>query len=74
MNPLTIFLALAVLAGARTADAKGCVKGAVVSGVAEHLAHHHAVLGAVAGCAIDNHYAHKHEVERRSAAAAAQRP
>lgn len=38
------------------AHAEGCLKGAVVGGVAGHLKHH-AVLGAVAGCAIGHHLA-----------------
>ena len=38
------------------AQAEGCLKGAVVGGVAGHLKHH-AVIGAVAGCAIGHHLA-----------------
>lgn len=37
----------------------GCLKGAVVGGVAGHFAHHHTVLGAIAGCAIAHHMAVK---------------
>jgi uncharacterized protein YcfJ len=76
------FLVIAVsaaalcLSGAGAADAKGCLKGAVVGGVAGHFAHRHTVLGAAAGCAIGHHMAHKKEVEERRAAQAqaAQKP
>lgn len=49
-------------------EAKGCLKGAVVGGVAGHFAHRHTVLGAAAGCAVGHHLAHKKEVEERRAA------
>jgi hypothetical protein len=68
MKLLSIVLPLALLAGAGSADAKGCLKGAVVGGVAGHFAHHHALLGAAAGCAIGHHLAHKHDIEKRKAA------
>ena len=38
-----------------TAQAAGCVSGAAVGGVAGHLAGHHGVLGAAAGCAVGHH-------------------
>ena len=44
------------------AQAAGCLKGAVVGGVAGHFAHH-GVLGAGAGCVIGHHEAAKHERE-----------
>ena len=50
-------LSLAAIAG--TAQAKGCVGGAVVGGVAGHVAGRHTVLGAAAGCAIGHHEATK---------------
>ena len=43
-----------------TADARGCLKGAAVGGVAGHLAHHHAVAGAAIGCAVGHYRAHHH--------------
>jgi hypothetical protein len=58
------------LSAAGAAEAKGCLKGAVVGGVAGHFAHRHTVLGAAAGCAIGHHMAHKKEVEERRAAQA----
>ena len=55
--------ALAVFMGAgwvvAPAQAAGCLKGAAVGGVAGHLAGHHGVLGAGAGCVIGHHEATK---------------
>jgi hypothetical protein len=45
--------AFLTLATVTTADAKGCLKGAVVGGTAGHLAGHHGMLGAAAGCFLD---------------------
>ena len=39
-----------------TANAKGCIKGAIVGGLARHMAGHGKV-GAVAGCVIGRHEA-----------------
>jgi hypothetical protein len=61
----TIFLTLAIitsfltLATITSADAKGCIKGALVGGTAGHFAGHHGVLGAAAGCVIGRHEANK---------------
>jgi hypothetical protein len=52
------------LAAAGTANAAGCLKGAVVGGVAGHYAGHHAVVGAVGGCIVGHHVAKKHAEER----------
>ena len=41
------------------ADAAGCLKGAVVGGVAGHFMHRHGVLGATAGCVVGRHEANK---------------
>jgi len=60
------------LGAAGAVQAKGCLKGAVVGGVAGHFAHRHTVLGAAAGCAIGHHIEHKKEVEARRAAQAQQ--
>lgn len=58
MGKKTIFsVAMATLLLASSfAQAAGCLKGAVVGGVAGHLKHH-AVIGAVAGCAIGHNLA-----------------
>ena len=50
---VAMVFALAVAAGPG-AEAKGCIKGAVVGGVAGHFVHH-GWLGAAAGCAIGHH-------------------
>lgn len=49
--------------GAPTAHAKGCIKGALVGGVAGHFAHH-GILGAAAGCVVGHHLANKHAHEQ----------
>jgi len=53
---LAIILALAAVT---PANAKGCLKGAVVGGVAGHYTVHHGLLGAAAGCIIGRHEAKK---------------
>jgi hypothetical protein len=50
-------LALALTATTVTADAKGCIKGAIVGGVAAHYAGRHTWLGAAAGCLAGRHFA-----------------
>jgi outer membrane lipoprotein SlyB len=49
------------LAAVRSAEAKGCLKGAAVGGVAGHFAGHHGVLGAAAGCVVGRHEANKRD-------------
>src|SRR5436305_1612881 len=60
MKGLVIASALvlgAVLLPTGPAQAKGCIKGAVVGGTAGHFMGHHGILGAMAGCAIGHHHA-----------------
>ena len=38
-----------------SAEAKGCIKGALVGGTASQFAGHHGLLGAAAGCVIGRH-------------------
>ena len=52
-------LAFAIAGVAGAADAKGCIKGAVVGGAAGYFANHHGALGAAAGCVIGHHEASK---------------
>jgi len=68
INSLNYLKSLILLAWSRgqfpghevtTADAKGCLKGAVVGGTAGHFAGHHGILGAAAGCVIGRHQANK---------------
>jgi hypothetical protein len=54
------------LFGVTSADAKGCIKGALIKGaliggVAGHYAGHHGLLGAASGCIIG-----RHEAKRRA--------
>lgn len=51
-------LALALFA---CSDHAGCGKGAILGGVAGHMAGKHGVAGAAAGCAIGHHAAKKKE-------------
>lgn len=62
MKTLAIASALvlgATLLPAGPAQAKGCLKGAVVGGVAGRYAANHGVLGALAGCVVGRHYANR---------------
>ena len=54
----TLALALTPLLSAVPAEAKGCLKGAVVGGAAGHLVHH-GVAGAVGGCIVGHHIANE---------------
>ena len=60
MKTLMIAAAMGMVLAAGQADAKGCLKGAMVGGVAGHMAHH-GVLGAVGGCAVGHHMASKQQ-------------
>lgn len=56
-NIARLLFATSLLAGPiGSADAAGCLKGAVVGGVAGHFAHH-PIVGAAVGCAIGHHRA-----------------
>ncbi|HEY1795932.1 MAG TPA: hypothetical protein VGG57_07415 [Stellaceae bacterium] len=70
MKTLSIALAVAALAFGSatlpgTANAAGCVKGAVVGGAAGHFMGHHTLAGAAVGCAIGHHEATKRQREER---------
>jgi len=57
IHTLSAGLALALMAGAASpVQAKGCLKGAVVGGVAGHMVHH-GLLGAAGGCVVGHHMA-----------------
>ena len=57
--------ALLLLAASNGVQAKGCLKGAAVGAVAGHVARHHAVLGAAAGCVVGHHLAKKKERQEK---------
>ena len=59
---LALMMALSIWSPA--ANAAGCLKGAVVGGVAGHYAGNHGLLGAGASCLIGRHYAKKHAREQ----------
>ena len=71
MKIIPVTAALLLGAGLVPAHAAGCIKGAAVGGVAGHIAGHHGLLGAAAGCAVGRHEANKHA---RQAAAAQPAP
>ncbi|TLU73386.1 hypothetical protein [Lichenicoccus roseus] len=52
--------------GARTKPSGGCLKYGAAGAVGGHFAHHHAVLGAVGGCAVGAYV--KHRSKKRIAA------
>lgn len=58
MVTAALLAAVAVLPIA-SANAAGCIRGAVVGGVAGHYLGHHGLLGAGAGCLIGRHHANK---------------
>lgn len=70
MKTLSIALAAAALvvsaaAVPGSANAAGCIKGAVVGGATGHFVGHHTLAGAAIGCAIGHHEAAKRAREER---------
>jgi hypothetical protein len=61
---VTVGIAGGVGVPAGSAQAAGCLKGAVVGGVAGHFVHHHGLIGAGVGCAIGHHEAAKRAREQ----------
>jgi outer membrane lipoprotein SlyB len=67
---LAAALAASMVMLAGTAQAAGCIKGAVVGGIAGHyVGKGHAVLGAVTGCAVGHHLAKVKRQEQATARA-----
>jgi hypothetical protein len=66
--------AISLLAVTVPADAKGCIKGALVGGATGHLAGHHGALGAAAGCVIGHHEANKRNNPQPSTTGSAPQP
>ena len=60
---LAVAAALLVLGATSAANAKGCIKGAAVGGVAGHVAHHHGLIGAGIGCLVGRHHAKQKELQ-----------
>jgi hypothetical protein len=68
MIPAAFAVAVAAVALSSTpAPARGCIKGAIIGGVAGHFVGHHGLLGAGAGCVIGHHEAAKHAREQQRA-------
>jgi hypothetical protein len=72
MKAMMISAAFAVAAtvialSSTPATARGCIKGAIIGGVAGHFVGHHGLLGAGAGCLIGHHEAAKHERQHERA-------
>ncbi len=49
-------------------EAKGCLKGAAIGGIGGHVAGHHGLIGAAAGCAVGHHMANKKQAAAASPA------
>ncbi|MGY2736339.1 hypothetical protein [Sphingomonas sp. UYP23] len=71
MRIVSLLAVAAALASASPVLAKGCIRGAAAGGVAGHfVGKGHAVMGAVAGCAIaHHHYAKQARAEKAAARA-----
>ena len=71
MRYVSIIAIPLLIASASPVMAKGCLRGAAAGGVAGHfVGKGHAVLGAVAGCAIAHHHYAKQARAQRAAARA----
>lgn len=46
------------ITGAAPTEAAGCIKGAIIGGLAAHLTHHNGVLGALGGCVVGRVVSH----------------
>ena len=55
------------------AEAKGCLKGALVGGVCSLYAGQHSVMGAIGGCAVGHHMANE-KAKQQAAPEGAQSP
>jgi len=59
MKNAVLCAALVMVVSISAADAKGCLKGAIIGGTAGHFAGHHGFIGAAAGCLVGRHEAKK---------------
>ena len=61
MNTKTLVCVVATAAALLpgVSNAKGCLKGAAIGGIGGHVAGHHGLIGAAAGCAVGRHMADK---------------
>lgn len=59
MRSIILSVTALALVGSVNVASAGCLGGAAVGGVAGHVAGHHGLLGAAAGCAVGHHMAKK---------------
>lgn len=71
MNRFLVMAATLALAISSPVYAKGCIKGAIVGGVAGSAVGH-GKLGAAAGCVVGHHEANKNDAAKSTAPAASQ--
>ncbi|GJE02563.1 hypothetical protein [Methylobacterium isbiliense] len=57
-------LVVMTLMGVRAAEAKGCIKGAIIGGVAGHYLADRGIVGAVAGCLTGRYIASRNAKRR----------
>jgi hypothetical protein len=68
----SLVIASAALFATGAAQAKGCLEGAAVGGVAGHVAGDHGAVGAAGGCAVGHHEAAKKDKKAKQAPSASQ--
>ena len=56
---------IVLLLAPSVSQAKGCIKGTLIGGVAGHYAGRHGLLGAAAGCIIGRHQSHAAQQQPR---------
>ena len=60
-----LLLVSALGIGSANASPGGCLKYGAAGAVAGHVAHHHAVLGAMGGCAVGMYRRHEYKKQQR---------
>ncbi len=73
LRALALATVLPLVAIGAPAQAKGCIKGAIVGGAVGHVAGKHGFAGAAAGCAVGHHRATVKDREKAAAQANADR-
>lgn len=71
---LTLALVSYFAVFSQAAEAKGCLKGAAVGGVAGHVVGGHGLLGAAGGCAVGRHEANKKAKQEAAQSTPVQEP
>jgi hypothetical protein len=60
-----LIFAVLLLAQVSHAQAKGCLKGAVVGGLAAQVGGHHGGMGALAGCAVGHGAKRRAQIQKK---------